>query len=327
MPELRIIDARGVAIRAALAGSGPLVLLVHGFPESWYSYRHQLAPIADAGFTACAVDVRGYGGSQRFPEVGDYALEPIVRDLLGVADALSPDRPVVLVGHDWGAPIVYASALIHPERFGAVAGMSVVHGGVPERSFDDVIARVFDARNRFFYQSYFREPGRAEAAFERDPRDFLCRFYCAISGDAEPGAWPTHLTASDALLDGLGRPRALPHWLGEADLDYYAGEFARSGFFGPLSRYRNHTRDFHYLQAFRERTLEQPALFIGGDRDPALNLLGAAIDPIAVMRRCTPNLEAAHLLQGCGHWTQQERPAEVNALLVPWLASLRGRVV
>jgi pimeloyl-ACP methyl ester carboxylesterase len=198
---------------------------------------------------------------------------------------------------------------------------------VPERNFDEVIRELFDDKNRFFYQSYFREPGVAEAVFDPNPRDFLRRFYYAISGDAVPGSWPMNLTAADALLDGLADPQVFPAWMSERDLDYYVGEFTRSGFFGPISRYRNHTRDFHYLQQFKGRRSEQPAFFVAGTRDGAFNMFGAAGDPIAGMRRHVPNLEAAHVLEGCGHWTQQERPAEVNALLVPWLATLRGRVV
>jgi pimeloyl-ACP methyl ester carboxylesterase len=327
MSQFKMIDAGGVRIRAAVEGAGPLVLMVHGFPESWYSWRHQIGPIAAAGFTACAIDVRGYNGSQKFPEVADYAMEKIVSDVAGVAQALSPDRGVILLGHDWGAPIVYNSALIHPEIFAAVGAFSVVYTGVPARSFDDIIKEMFDDKNRFFYQSYFREVGKAEAIYDRNPRDFLRRFYYALSGDVAPGSWPMNKDASASLLEGLEDPAAFPAWMTPADLDYYVGEFEASGFFGPISRYRNHTRDFQYLQQFRDRKIEQPAFFVAGDRDGAFNMFGLAADPIAVMRNFVPRLEGAHVLAGCGHWTQQERPTEVNALLLPWLESLKGRVV
>ena len=328
MPEFKVIDAGKARLRVAVEGEGPLALMVHGFPESWYSWRHQISPIAEAGFTACAVDVRGYGGSQRFPEVADYSMEAVVADVLGIADVLSPRRSAVLIGHDWGAPIVYNSALIHPDRFAAVAALSVPYTGVPKRSFDDVIKSEFDDKNRFFYQSYFREPGRAEAVFEPDPRSFLRRFYYIISGDADRAEISAAFRkdASAALLDGMPDPNPFPAWLGEADLDYFVREFEQSGFFGPLSRYRNHTRDFHFLQAFKDRTLAQPALFIAGDRDPAFGGFGAMSDPIATMRASVPNLEGAHVLEGCGHWTQQERPAEVNERLIPWLKTLKKRV-
>lgn len=327
MPEFKMIDAGKAKIRVAIEGEGPLVLMAHGFPESWYSYRHQISPIAEAGFTACAIDVRGYGGSQKFPEVADYSMENIVADLHGVANALSPGRPAILIGHDWGAPIVYNSALIHPDRFTAVAAMSVVYTGVPVRNFDEIMKEMFDDKNRFFYQSYFSEVGKAEAVYDPNPRDFLRRFYYAISGDVKPGSWPMNKDASATLLEGLEDPNPFPAWLSDADLDYFTGEFEKSGFFGPISRYRNHTRDFDYLQQFKDRLIGQPAFFIAGDRDGAFNMFGAAEDPIQVMRRFVPNLEGAHVLAGCGHWTQQERPAEVNALLVAWLKTLKGRAV
>ncbi len=329
MPEFKTVDAGNARIRVALEGEGPLALMVHGFPESWYSWRHQIGPIAAAGFTACAIDVRGYGGSQKFGEVADFSMENIVADVRGVADALSPGRPAVLIGHDWGAPIVYNSALIHPDRFTAVAALSVIYTGVPTRSFDDVIKEQFDDKNLFFYQSYFREPGRAEAVFDPNPRDFMRKYYYIASGDVDLSSVSVAFAqdASAALLDAMPDPDPFPAWLSEADLDYFVAEFEASGFFGPLSRYRNHTRDFHYLQQFKDRSLDQPAFFMAGNRDGAFNGFGAMSDPIAVMRGFVPNLEGAHVLDGCGHWTQQERPAEVSAALVPWLKTLRGRAL
>ena len=327
MPQFRMIDTPTARIRAAVEGEGPLVLMVHGFPESWYSWRHQIGPIAEAGFTACAIDVRGYGGSQKFPNVADYSMENIVADVRGVADALSPDAPAVLVGHDWGAPIVYNTALIHPDKFKAVAAMSVVYTGVPQRSFDDTIKEMFDDKNIFFYQSYFRDPGRAEAVFDADPEDFIRKFYHMGSGDMDLSTYPMNKTSDSTLLEGLTAPQTPPAWFPREAIDYYVNEFRQSGFFGPLSRYRNHTRDFEYLQQFKDRRIEQPAFFIAGDKDGAFNMFGMATDPIALMRPFVPNLEGAHVLPGCGHWTQQERPAEVTALLVPWLESLKGRVV
>ena len=326
-PELRTLDTGAARIRVAIEGTGPLVLMVHGFPESWYSWRHQLSPIAAAGFTAAAMDVRGYGGSTRFPEVADYRMEALMADILGVGAALSPGVAFTLIGHDWGAPQVWNTALLHPDRIAAVAALSVPFFGAPEFSFDDVIRRVFDERDRFFYQSYFRTPGRAEAALEADLKRFLKGFYYSISGDAKDGDWKMGLSSSATLMDTLTVPDVMPYWMTDADLSYYEAEFRRSGLFGPISRYRNHTRDFDFLSPFRGRTITQPACFIAGDKDPAFNGFGMVDDPIGKMRPAVPNLETAVVLPGCGHWTQQERPAEVNAALVPWLASLKGRAV
>ena len=321
MREFRTIDAGEVRLRAAVEGQGPLVIMVHGFPESWFSWRHQIGPIVGAGFTACAIDVRGYGGSDKPQPVEAYAMQHMVADVAGVADALAPGEKAILLGHDWGAPIVWNSALTRPDRFRAVAALSVPYMGTGTRPFSEVFDALFTQKNRFFYQAYFQKEGVAEAEAEADVRGFLRKFYYAISGDAPDGSWPMNKTASDPLLKGLTDPDPFPAWMTPADLDYYVGEFKASGLRGPINRYRNHERDFAWLQAFKDRKIEQPAFFISGTRDLAFNMLGGS-DPIEVMRGFVPNLQGAHVLEGCGHWTQQERPDEVNALLIPWLKSL-----
>ena len=321
MPDFRVIDAGEVRLRVAIEGDGPLVVLVHGFPESWYSWRHQLAPIADAGFTAAAIDVRGYGGSDKPDAIEAYAMEHMVADIAGVADALRPGEPAIVVGHDWGAPMAWNTALARPDRFRAVAALSVPYAGVPTRPFTDVFRQAFTAKGRFFYQEWFQNVGPPETEAEADVRDFLRKFYYAISGDAPPGTWPDKPHGA-TLLEQMIDPGAFPAWLSDQDLDYYVAEFEASGLRGPLNRYRNHERDFEWLQAFKDRRIEQPALFIGGSKDPATNLFGAIADPVALMRPNVPLLEG-HVLDGCGHWTQQERPAEVNRLLVDWLERLK----
>lgn len=319
MPEMRTIDTGEVALRCAVEGEGPLVIMVHGFPESWYSWRHQIGPVADAGFTACAVDVRGYGGSDKPQPVEAYAMERIVGDLIGLRKAMSPDAPAVLVGHDWGAPIVWNSALTHPEHFRAVAGMSVPFSGVPQRPFTEVFREHFTSQGRFFYQEYFQEPGVAEAEAEADPRDFVQRMMYSISGNVPPGDyWDKPLGAT--FLEGLPDPEPVA-WLTEDDLDFYEAEFTASGFRGPLNRYRNHEADYEWLQNWAGKRIEQPALFIGGTRDPATFLFGAIEDPVALVKMFAPRAEG-HILDGVGHWTQQERPDEVNAVLINWLKRL-----
>ena len=319
MPPFLLVDVGGVRLRCAIEGSGPLAIMVHGFPESWYSWRHQLGPVAAAGFTACAIDVRGYGGSDKPPLVQDYTLEKIAGDLIGLADALSPDAPVVLIGHDWGAPIVWNTAFTNPDRIRAVAGMSVPFAGAPLRPFTEIFREHFTSQGRFFYQEFFQEPGVAEAEAEADPRDFVERMMYSISGDVAPGDyWSKPLGAT--FLEGLPDPQPVP-WLTSADLDYYEAEFKASGFRGPLNRYRNHERDYEWLKAWQGQQLTQPCLFIGGTRDPATTLFGAVADPVAMMQMFAPRVEG-HVLDGVGHWTQQERPAEVNALLVDWLRRL-----
>lgn len=322
MRAFKFIDLPDVRLRVALQGSGPLVVMVHGFPESWFSWRHQMAPIAGAGFTACAIDVRGYGGSDRPRQVADYAMERMVADVTGVIELLSPGEPAVVLGHDWGAPIVWNTALIRPDRVRAVAALSVAHMGPPQRAFTEIFDEIFTKRGKFFYQAWFQKPQLPEDEAEKNPRDFLRKFYYALSGDAPDGTWPSNKTSDQSLLDGLADPGVFPAWLTPTDLDYYVGEFERSGFFGPISRYRNHERDFEYLRGFSDRKIEQPAFFVSGTRDLAYNMFRGATDPITIMRNFVPDLRVADVLEGCGHWTQQERPAEVNARLIPWLKAL-----
>jgi pimeloyl-ACP methyl ester carboxylesterase len=321
MPDFRFVDLPDIRLRAAVEGDGPLVLFVHGFPESWFSWRHQLHPVAEAGFTACAIDVRGYGGSGRPHPVASYSMEHMIADVAGVIENMSADKRAILVGHDWGAPIVWNTALTRPDRVRAVCGLSVPYLGIAKRSFREIFDEIFTARGRFFYQAYFQNEGVAEAEADANPRDFLRRFFFAISGDAPEGAWPTNKTVNDKLLDGLVDPDPFPAWLTPKDLDYYVGEFERSGFRGPINRYRNHDRDFEFLKQFEGRRIGQPALFISGTRDPAFNMLGRG-DPIAVMQKEVPQLQGAYVLEGCGHWTQQERPREVTERLLPWLVGV-----
>lgn len=321
MPDFRTVDAGNARIRVAVEGAGPLVLMVHGFPESWYSWRHQIGPIAKAGFTAAAIDVRGYGGSDKPQAVDAYSMEQLTGDVAGVARALQPDAPAILIGHDWGAPIVWNTALTRPDAISAVAGLSVPYSGVPARPFTEIFTEAFTSKGHFFYQAWFQDVGPPEAEAEADVRDFLRKFYYGISGDAPDGTWPTKKHGA-SLLEGMVDPDPFPAWLSPADLDYYVAEFEASGFFGPISRYRNHERDFEWLQGFKDRKIDQPSLLIGGDCDPAFNGFGRIPDPAALMRQHATDLRSSHVLPGCGHWTQQERPAETTAILLDWLKGL-----
>jgi pimeloyl-ACP methyl ester carboxylesterase len=180
MSEFKRLQLDDVRLRAAVRGKGPLVVMVHGFPESWFSWRHQLAPVAEAGFTACAIDVRGYGGSDKPSAIADYSMERMIGDVVGVIETLSPDKCAILVGHDWGAPIVWNSALIRPDRVRAVCGLSVPYLGQATRPFTETFDEIFTKRGRFFYQAYFQKVGEPEAEAEANPRDFLRKFYYAL---------------------------------------------------------------------------------------------------------------------------------------------------
>ena len=267
------------------------------------------------------MDVRGYGGSSKPPAVADYALAQITADIAGAAAHLQPGAPAILVGHDWGAPIVWNTALAHPQQVRAVAGLSVPWTGIAKVPFLEPIRAAFTAKGRFFYQVYFQDEGVAEAELEADVRMSLRKFVYAISGDAPDGTWPKNKPHGARLLDGLPDPQPFPAWWTRADEDHFVAEFTASGFRGPLNRYRNHDRDFAWQQQFTGRQITQPALFIGGERDLALRML-PGVKPEELMAPHLPGLRGAHMLPGIGHWTQQEAPAAVNALLLPWLKGL-----
>jgi len=291
------------------------VLLVHGFPESWYSYRHQIPALAEAGYRAVAIDVRGYGRSSAPAAIEDYRMLRMVADNVALVSALGEQRAVV-VGHDWGAPIAWNSALLRPDVFVAVAGLSVPYS--PAGAIAPTTAFRRMGGDEEFYIEYFQQPGRAEAELELDVRRWLLGFYFSASGDAPPPSGGTLATIPPGALmrDRFAYPQAMPAWLSDADLDFYTAEFERTGFTGGLNRYRNVDRDWEDLIAFSSRAIEVPALFIGGDRDGPTIWGRNAIERFP---QTLPKLHRSIILAGCGHWTQQERPNEVREALIDFL--------
>ncbi|MEU6841059.1 alpha/beta hydrolase [Streptomyces sp. NPDC046716] len=319
----RTVDAPAGRLHLVEQGSGPLVLLVHGFPESWYSWRRQLPALAAAGYRAVAVDVRGYGRSSGPADVDAYRMVDLVADNVAVVRALGEEHAVI-VGHDWGSTIAATSALLHPEVFRAVGLLSVPYAPPGGPRPTDVFGRIGGPEQEF-YVSYFQEPGRAESEIEPDVRGWLAGFYAALSADTMPSPGepdPHFVTRGDGgrLRDRF--PAAtLPAWLTEDDLDVYAGEFERTGLTGALNRYRCMDRDWEDLAPYRGAPIEQPSLFVGGALDASTTWMSDAIDAYPTT---LPGLSASHLLENCGHWIQQERPTEVNRLLTDWLATLRA---
>ena len=315
----RIVSAGGTRIHLVEQGAGPLVLLVHGFPESWYSWRHQLPALADAGFRAAAIDVRGYGRSAKPTAVDAYRMLCHVADNLGVVEALG-ERTAVIVGHDWGSPIAWHSALLRPDVFTAVGLLSVPYA--PRGDTPPLAAFRRMGGEEEFYIEYFQQPGRAEAEIEEDVRSWLLGFYFTASGDAPPaGGGPTMATVAPGgrLRDRLTVPDALPTWLTEDDLDVFVGEFERTGFTGPLNRYRCVDLDWRDLAAFSRRPIPVPSLFIWGELDgPTIWGAGA----IARFGETLPDLRGSHILPGSGHWVQQERAEDINRLLLDFLTEV-----
>jgi pimeloyl-ACP methyl ester carboxylesterase len=313
----RMVDTNGITMHIAEQGSGPLVLLCHGWPESWYSWRHQLPALAAAGYRAVAPDQRGYGQTSRPEAIDQYTLFHLVGDLVGLLDALG-EQQAVIVGHDWGAPVAWGAAMMRPDRFRAVAALSVPRGSGPPVRPTTAMPRTEDG---MFYQLYFQEPGVAEAEFERDVRTTILKVLSGIAGERPRDSGGIGLVPKSGFLSMMGTPEALPSWLTEADIDFYTAEFTRTGFRGGLNWYRNIDRNWELSAPYRGALITVPALFVAGDRDPVLSFPGVK-RVLERQKELVPDLRGELILPGCGHWTQQERPAEVNEALLSFLASL-----
>jgi pimeloyl-ACP methyl ester carboxylesterase len=320
----RFVETNGIRMHVAELGTGPLVVLCHGFPESWYSWRHQLTALAAAGFHAVAPDMRGYGQTERPDAIDQYTLLHLVGDMVGLLDGLGVESAVI-AGHDWGAPVAWHAALLRPDRFRAVIGLSVPFRPRSSSRPTTVMGQTDDA---WFYQLYFQAPGVAEAELERDVRLSLRRLLYSASGDV-PRRVPT-ISSPDSIgmvprrggfLSRTVEPATLPSWLTEADIDFYASEFARTGFRGGLNWYRNIDRNWELLAPFAGARVSVPALYVAGDRDLVVAFRGMD-QLIPNLTRFVPQLRRTIMFPGCGHWTQQERPAEVNAALIEFLREL-----
>lgn len=305
-------------LRVSVQGDGPLVLLLHGFPESRRAWRHQLSALAAAGYRAAAPDLRGYGGSVKPTSVEAYRMLAHVADNVAIVQELGAESAAV-VGHDWGSPIAAASALLRPEVFTAVGLLGVPY--TPRGEVRPSVAFAQMEGDEEFYVSYFQEPGRAEAEIDRDPRGWLRGFAATLDGETPALAdWVT-VPRGGAMRDRFPADEGPLPWLPDDELDELAADLAAGGSAGPLNRYRNFDRDWEDLGAFSGRVISQPAIYIAGAADASTVWLA---DAVARQADWLPGLTGVHLLEGCGHWVQQERPEEVNALLLEWLAAARG---
>lgn len=315
-PQLDTLDINGIRMRVAQQGVGPLVLLCHGFPESWVSWRAQLAALAGAGFRAVAPDMRGYGGTDAPPDPAQYTMLHHVGDMTELVHALG-ETQAVIVGHDWGAPVAWHAALLRPEVFRAVAGLSVPYTP-PGRV--DLLSALEQHGVRDFYMQYFQMPGIAETELETDVAASMRRITFGLSGDGA-GGMAGMLTPGQGFLHNTPDPERMPDWVDRQDLDYVTAEFERTGFRGGLNWYRAVRPTWELTAAWRGAAIHQPSLFIGGERDDVLKFptSRASIDKFS---QTLPGLRGCHILDGAGHWIQRERAEAVNALLLGFLVTL-----
>jgi pimeloyl-ACP methyl ester carboxylesterase len=303
-----------IAEQLPVQGKGKLILLLHGFPESWYSWRHQFAPLAAAGYHVVAPDMRGYGKSDKPDDITAYNQVEVTNDVVGLIPALGYETAVV-IGHDWGAPTAWSSALHHPQRVSAVGALSVPFSPRADNPPLATMQAIF--KDTFFYQLYFQKPGVAEAELERDVRTSMRKFMHMASGQMDVGLLDPKPADAD-LLSNLPDPQQMGAWLTEEDLDFYVGEFERSGFRGPLNYYRNHDLSWELTEGAAS-SIEQPAMFVAGSRDGVILM---AADALQKLPQRVPNLVINELIDDIGHWTQQEAPEPVNDAILRFLATL-----
>jgi pimeloyl-ACP methyl ester carboxylesterase len=321
MPDIehRTIEINGIRMHIAEAGpaDGPLVVLCHGWPELWYSWRHQMPPLAAAGYRVVAPDQRGYDGTDAPAPVEAYDGLQLAGDIVGLVGALGASEAAVF-GHDWGSFVTAYCGLLRPDLFKAVGLLSVPYVPRPRERPTDLMRQL--AGDQDYYQLYFQEPGRVEPELEQDHADTLLRVYWAFSwaGMGRTDSFgPLLFPKGDRLIDGFERPDALPGWLSAEDLEVFAVAFRQSGFRGPVNWYRNFDRNWELTPFLDGARMLPPTMFLAGERDPTLPMFG---DAITAHPQTIADLRLSVIVPGAGHWVQQEKPAETTGPMLEFLA-------
>jgi pimeloyl-ACP methyl ester carboxylesterase len=319
----RITTAPGIHLTVHEAGTpgNPVVVLCHGFPETAYSWRHQMQPLVAAGFHVLAPDQRGYGTSSVPDQVELYRIDHLCADLCAVLEDVGAAE-AVFVGHDWGAMVVWQMAQLHPTRTRAVVAASVPFTAWPAPPTELMAAMWGD---RFFYILYFQPVGPAEAELEADVEHTLRTIAWAASGEmyrGTPAEFPPAEGTGflDSMVAAVGPlPEGLPSWLSQDDLDVYVDAFSTSGFFGPVSWYRNLDANHALTGPIGAGAITMPSAFIGGTHDAVIAARPEYVEAMATM---LPDYRGATMIQGAGHWTQQEAPEAFNDALLGILRTL-----
>ena len=312
------IETNGVHLRTVVEGEGPLLILLHGFPQCWYLWRHQIDPLVEAGFKVAVPDQRGYGGSDAPKRVEAYDLVNLAGDVFGIAETLGYEEFIV-IGHDLGAKVAWHTALLYPENCKSVVGLSVpyLRDSEPKLRIDPP-----GLENSFWYQRYFQEPGVAEEELEADIEKSLLAIYYTLSADTPDGTWmaQTAKPKDSAMIDALVIPESLPNWLTREDLNYYVEQFKKSGFRGALNWYRNIVRNTEIAPQLETAKIKQPAYFIAGSKDDVLKHIPGRID---LMDNWFEDLRGKTLIVGAGHWVQLEQPEKTTQVLIEFLNRVR----
>jgi len=317
--SFRFIETNGIRMRLATIGdSGPLVIMAHGWPESWYSWRHQMVAVAAEGYRVVAPDMRGYGATDAPPNVEDYDIVQLAADMVGIVDAYGEDK-AILMGHDWGSIVAWNTVLLHPDRFSALVAMSVPYGGRATES--PLIGWQNSYGDNFYYILYHQQPGVAEAEYDADPYGLLSRLYLSPNSPRKPAQVTDRHRSAGGWIPRLGEPEGLPDWLAQQDLDYFVEQFKLAGFRGGVNYYRNFHRNWEITPQLATARVTVPTLFIAGENDVVI--AGASQGRLqGAMSRVVDDLRGVVLLPEAGHWIQQELPEDTNAAVLEFLRGL-----
>jgi pimeloyl-ACP methyl ester carboxylesterase len=317
-----MIETNGVTLRVVVEGEGPAVLLSHGFPELGYSWRHQIQPLVAAGYRVIVPDQRGYGASSRPEAIEDYDIVHLTDDLAGILDALGEDQ-AVMVGHDWGSFVVSHMAMMQPERTRALVNMSVPFTPRGPLSVVEMLKMAIP-EDTFFYILYFQEVGPADEDLARDPRKTMTRLLCGTKIDEANAASMIEMASKK---DGRGfvdrmppEPDVLPDWITQEEVDHYVAVFTETGFTGGVNWYRNFHRNWEITPELADAKVGAPAYFIAGKQDPVIGGRASGFDSPVLL-----DWRGETVVDGAGHWVQQEKPAEVNAALISFLDAVHGK--
>ncbi|MBE9376159.1 alpha/beta hydrolase [Saccharopolyspora sp. HNM0983] len=313
----RYARINGLDVHYVEQGTGPLVVLLHGFPHLWFSWRHQIGPIAEAGYRVVAPDLRGMGGTSGPTEVREYDVDRIVADLIGLLDHLGEQR-AVFSGLDFGLFAAYDLAQHHPDRMRAIIGLEN-----PFFTPDDtppLTRAARHARKRFNHIHYFQQPG-ADADLDAAPREFLRKVFYALSSDYHYlDVWKK--PPGTGYLDALPETPALPwSWLTELELEFYVAAYSRSGFTGGLNWYRAMDLCWQYRRSYADRKNPVPFFFLGSTEDVDLQAWHGQ-DPLNQLRHHHADLREVRMLDHAGHMMQLEKPAQTTAAMLDFLAAL-----
>lgn len=305
---------------AEVGTAGPLVIMCHGFPELWYTWRHQLTALAEAGYHAVAPDQRGYGRTDIPPRIEDYNIFQLVGDIVGLVNALG-EKQAIVIGHDWGSTVASHCVLLRPDIFQAVIQISVPYlprgrGRIP---LTERMKKAYG--NEIFYQVMFQEPGKVDAEiFEIGAYAFMRGFLYTLSANPPPEKrWQFTYRPGEKFTSHIVLPDKLPDWLTEEDVEYFGREYAKTGITGGLNWYRNIDRNWELTPFLDGAKILQPTLFIAGESDAVIRMYAKAVD---AMEKNVPDLKGKIILPNAGHWVNQEKATDVNQLILNFLKDL-----